>query len=206
MSEAHGPLIVDTNLTAFFNQLVTRAMARQQVAATEEVAQYLVRLLAEFARPESLYDRTPDGLTLKPLAALYADALAAESGDERNASLKRLGDVALFISGVFPDTLNRSLVDVDYYIAMGGNAYGSLSEAGSGRFRLLNALFAELAARFTALVDVLGEVSERAHFTDNRDIMRLYERFLRTGSVRVAQQLRALGIEPSLSATSTSRH
>jgi len=40
--------------------------------------------------------------------------------------MQRLGDTALFIAGVFADSLNRKLVDVDYYVAMGGTAYAQV--------------------------------------------------------------------------------
>lgn len=205
MRETDGALITESNLTTFFNQLVTEAIARQQFKANEEAVQYLVALLATFARPENFYERTHEGLTLRPLASLYATAIEAGSIDERNSTLKRLGDVALFIAGVFPDILNRQLVDVDYYIAMGGNAYGYLSEANGGRrWRYLRSIFAELAERFVKYVDILNDVSERSHFANNADIMRLYERWMRTGSDRIANRLRQLGIEPNC--TLSSRH
>lgn len=203
-------LIVDTNVQALFHELVSGAVARQQLRVTDETEYYLVNLLANFSRTSHFYDRTPDGLMLKPLAVLYGEALAAATPDERTLYLKRLGDLALFISGVFSDSLNRKPVDVDYYIAMGGNAYDYLSDTtrSTHRWQALSDVFEELAEKFVPLVDVLGEVCEQAPFrNDQRDIMRLYELWVRTGSQRAARQLRRLGIEPvGLESTSRSRH
>ena len=68
---------------------------------------------------------------------MYSDALEEESGEARNQILRRLGDVALFISGVFSRSLKRRVVDVDYYIAMGGGAYlGGLLYDFSGDYLL----------------------------------------------------------------------
>ena len=51
---------------------------------------------------------------------------------------QRLGDVSLFIAGFFARSFARKLIDVDYHIAMGGNAYSSLADtlqrSFSGRF------------------------------------------------------------------------
>ncbi|HXH04788.1 MAG TPA: hypothetical protein VNN09_15920 [Candidatus Competibacteraceae bacterium] len=202
----HPGLIVDANVREFFRGLVMAATRHQGVESTDDTLYYLVNLLTTFSRSESLFEHTSEGLMLRPLAQLYSEAVEATSGERRNLALQRLGDVALFISGVFPHSLSRKPVDVDYYIAMGGGAYGYLSAAAheTRRWRVLQAVFLELARNFTSYVDVLGEVCERAHFHDDSDILRLYELWLRTGSRRMAKQLRRLGIEPS--SGSLSRH
>jgi len=48
-----------------------------------------------------------------------------------------------------------------------------------------------MAARFEVFVDVLAEIAEMQELRSNRGLVRLYERFLHTGSQRVAEQLRA---------------
>lgn len=201
-------LIVDTNVTAFFHGLVTDAAGNQGLEAAADTLHYVVNLLASFTHADALYEPTPDGPMIKPLALLYAEAVDAPSVEVRNRALQRLGDLALFISGVFPDSLNRKLVDVDYYIAMGGSAYGYLSGRGRdlARWRVLSDTFDELAAKFTGFVDLLGEVSEKAHFRNDSDIMRLYEVWLRTGSERTARRLRGLGIQPLTGSASRARH
>jgi hypothetical protein len=145
---------------------------------------------------------------LRPLALLYGEALEAPSHEERNQALKRLGDVALFISGVFADSLNRKLVDVDYYIAMGGKAYSYLSDSSRNtlRWQVLSEVFEELASKFAVFVDILGEVSENAHFNRDVDVMRLYEVWLRTGSKRAGRRLQRLGIQPLHASVSRRQH
>ena len=50
-----------------------------------------------------------------------------------------------------------------------------------------------------AFVDVLGEVSERTSLSSNSDVLRLYERWLRTRSRRSGDLLAARGIVPNAS-------
>ncbi len=204
----HENLIVDTNVTEFFHGLVASAAGNQGLDAAAGTLHYVVNLLTTFTHADALYEPTPDGPMIKPLALLYADAVDAPSIEARNRALQRLGDLALFISGIFPDSLNRKLVDVDYYIAMGGGAYGYLSGRGQdlARWRVLSDTFDELAAKFTAFVDLLGEVGEQAHFRNDSDIMRLYEVWLRTGSERSARRLRSLGIQPLTGSVTRTRH
>jgi hypothetical protein len=90
--------------------------------------------------------------------------------------------------------LRRKLVDVDYYVTLGGYAYGSLGRSDRDRWA---SVFAELSDKFVNFVDVLSEVSERSGLTSNTDLLRLYEKWLRTGSRRNGTLLVQLGIVPN---------
>lgn len=201
-------LVTGMDVQEYFRQEVGVAMQHQQVRASDETTVYVVNLLAAFARADRLFEQRQGGAGLRPLALMYADALEAPTLETRHAILRRLADVALFMSGVFADSLQRKVVDVDYYVAMGVGAYGYLSENVRGPLRrsALAAVFRELAAKFQEFVDVLGEVSERAHLTSESDVLRLYDLWVKTGSRRAAQKLRELGLQPSLAAVSRRQH
>jgi hypothetical protein len=193
-----GGLITNTSIKEYFHDSVNEAIANQQIQASGETAYYLVNLLTAFSRSERLFDKGENGVDLKPLALIYADAVNEPNIKERTRLLQKLGDTALFIAGVFTDSLNRKLVDVDYYIAMGGNAYSTVADILRGAYHNDSAkrLFGELTEKFTEFVDVLNEVSEKSNLSTNADILRLYEIWIRTGSKRAAGQLRRLGIQP----------
>lgn len=207
--EPGRPLVTTTtSVREYFEDALHSAMDRQRMVADSATVHYVVELLTVFTRTEELFEKSSEGTTLKPLAAIYTDALQAPSPGCRHEALRRLGDTALFISGIFADSLNRKLVDVDYYIAMGGNAYGHLSETTPARQRdsALSEIFAELAAKFPDFVDVLGELSDSTQLSSGRDILRLYEIWLRTGSQRAARRLREAGIQPCEAVTTQTRH
>jgi hypothetical protein len=192
-------LITGMNVQEYFRDSVTTALANQKVEAGEDTVYYIVNLLAYFTHADRLFANTPEGVVLQPLALIYAEAVEAPSPEERQHLLRRLGDVALLISGLFSSSLNRKPVDIDYYIAMGGSAYGFLSDLNRGtvRGRAFRGIFGELSRKFQAFVDVLAEVGEKSPMNSSTDIMRLYEVWLRTGSKRTADRLRKLGIEPA---------
>ena len=170
----------------YFKELVDAAIARQNIGVGELTTFYVVQLLATFL--ERPVDDSPIGLQLA--RALHA------AGAEQRATLKQVGDVSLFVSGFFSDSLRRKLVDVDYYVNIGGSAYGALSRQADDTF---SPVFAELADKFVAFVDVLSEVSERSSCGSNADLLRLYERWLRTGSPRSGQLLVERGVLPNAS-------
>ena len=188
------------NLREFFRDSVHAALERQKVGVDDHTEHYVVNLLTMFARSEALFDAAPDGPRLKPLALLLADAATAATREERLRGLQRLGDVSLFMAGFFAQGFARRLVDVDYHVAMGGRAYGTLADTCrvGTRGRALATVFAELAQKFQRLVDALNDVSEMAHRHDHRDVLRQYEIWLKTGSPRAHGILRRLGVEPTL--------
>ena len=196
--EAAKPLVAVTNLREFFHDSVQTALRKQRVDVDDHTEHYVVNILTMFARSEELYDVTPEGVRLKPLAHMLADASEASSPQQRDEALRRLGDVSLFVAGFFAQSFARKLIDIDYHIAMGGRAYGTLADnlRGTMRGQAFAAVFLELAQKFQRLVDVLNEVAEMAHTHTDKDILRLYEIWLKTGSPRAYSILRRLGVAP----------
>ena len=174
----------------YFRDLVESALQHQHLAAREGTSFYLVNLLAGFVHADPAAPTADE-----PLGVRFVKALQ-EAGARQRDELRRVGDHSLFISGFFADSLSRSLVDVDYYIQLGENAYGSLARQADGTY---GDVFDELAGKFPAFVDVLGEVSERTAMASNADLLRLYEKWLRTRSRRSGDLLAARGIVPNAS-------
>lgn len=186
------------NLQEYFRSTLQAAIERQQFEIDDHTEHYVVNVLTLFSRSEALFDKTPEGRRLRPLALMLADAVHATSGMERACALQRLGDVSLFVAGFFARSFSRRLVDVDYHIAMGGRAYDSAAEVlrGTARGRALGGVFRELSVKFQQLVDALNEVAESACENSDQDLMRLYELYVKTGSPRARDQLLRLGVQP----------
>jgi len=174
----------------YFKELIETAMERQRLAVRDLTSFYLVNLLTGFVH----FDRSATP-TDEPLGIRLARALQT-GGIRQRDGLREVGDLSLFISGFFADSLTRSLVDVDYYIHLGECAYSSLAKHGDPA---LGDVFDELAGKFAACVDVLGEVSERSALTSNSDVLRLYQKWLRTRSRRSGDLLVERGIVPNSS-------
>lgn len=185
------PLLQEQTPAEYFKGLIDAALARQHLRANELTAYYLVNLLCRFMRPEGRMPFADD--SHQPLALRLGRALES-GGIEQRARLRNVGDFSLFMSGFFSDSFRRSSVDVDYYKSMGEYAYGSLSRRDEDTFC---EVFGELARKFVGFTDVLADVSERTGFVSNADVLRLYEKWLRTGSHRDGQRLVDRGILPN---------
>ena len=208
-NRASGERVVPVqNLREYFRESIDAAIDKHRVRVDPHAAHYVVNLLTIFARSEDLYEDHGESYGLKPLAIMMADALDAATAAQRSFSLQRIGDVSLFIAGFFADSLAHKLVDLDYYICMGGNAYGSLSEEirGTTRGQALANVYRELARKFQLLVDVLNEVRDGARQSSDIDVLRTYEVWLKTGSRRAASLLKQHGVVPMPNAVSRRNH
>ena len=187
-------LVAVSSLREFFRDAFHEASEHQHLDIDEQAEQYVVNLLTMFSRADALYEKTPEGLRIKPLAHMLAEALEAPSASGRQRALQRLGDVSLFIAGFFA----RKMIDIDYHIAMGGNAYSSLADTmqRTPAGRTIAGTYAQLAQKFQPLVDALNEVSEMSYVHTDADILRLYEIWMKTGSRRAHGLLSRLGVQP----------
>jgi hypothetical protein len=97
------------------------------------------------------------------------------------------------------EALARQRVGVDdhteHYVV---NVLTMFARSEGGRARALASVFAELAVKFQRLVDALNDVSEMSWRSSDRDVLRLYEVWLKTGSPRAHGLLRELGVSPAV--------
>jgi len=179
------------SVAAFFQEVLSAAIKNQGVDTSEPTECYLVNLLATFTKAP---------IDDEPLALMMASARAA-SPDERARQLKELGDKSLYVSGFFAESLEHKLIDIDYYIQMGGAAYVELGRyfRGYRDSRVFGDVYDELGNKFPLFVDVLAEISEQTSVTSNLSLVQLYERWLKTGSAWMARRLREHGVIPKKS-------
>jgi len=174
-----------------FSMMVSKAMKGQGIKASPMAEFYLSNLLTGFIDARRISGKT--------FSERFLKALGAEGGLKK-ILLKELADSSLFISGFFHESLKRKIVDVDYYMDMGIISYNMLSEFFSGNGRdyntTLSSLYREMSEKFLKFADILDEISEESSIKTALDLLRLYERWLKTKSKRTETLLRELGIEP----------
>ena len=193
MNDPQGRLIHATGLDDFFFEEVRGAFHKQKIQAHPHTEFYLVRLLSDFCRRDNLYNSLHHDDT--PLAILYLESLQ-NGGMNGLRTLKQIADFALYTSGFFQDSLHRHNIDLDYYVSMGGSAYRRLHSRAreTTHGEAFAETFWELSDRFLRFVDVLAEISERSNILKDSDLLRLYEKWLSTGSERLKQKLAEFGI------------
>src|SRR5262245_51230912 len=113
---------LERSVEAFFRDEVDRAFRQEGLAPGVMVEHYVVQLLAGYAAAR---------IENTPLALRMAEVVDAPPR-ERRKKLRDIGDTSLYVSGFWGESLEEAAVDVDYYVEMGGSAYGELARGGPG--------------------------------------------------------------------------
>ena len=177
------------DVRGWFRERLVSALDRHRMETSEPTRLYLVELLASFAGPDAR------GRIDRPLALQLADAVEAD-GVDRLRIYRELGDTALYTLGFFEDHVERRGISRSYVVTMGNRGYSSaetlarVSPAELAR----QPVYRELAHRFEGFVEVLDEVRESTQLRTPQDIVKLYERYKRTRSPKLAARLREEGV------------
>jgi hypothetical protein len=188
-------IVATASVSDFFEEAVVEAMKAQRVNASDSARSYLVALLTDLAKPGSPIERTLE----RPLTLLLDEALHTPELGERFDRLRTLGDGVLYSSGFFADHFEARGVDTSYLIGIGSTAYnnaGSLLRTGSSRDVNALDIFGELSSGFASFVAVIAEVANAtiaSGVATSRGLVKLYERWLKTRSDKLADALSSHG-------------
>lgn len=189
------------SLEDFFRDEVHAVCRKQNLQLEGPVASYVSQLLVRFSQSSSFIEQhLPSGDKSKEpvLALLWLEGLQ-KSPSEQLTQMQYLGDVALFTSGFFGERIERSLLDRDYYMAMGGQAYQQVSSLQQvlRSDAAVRELFLKLSQSFPHAVSVLEEISLRSTATQTHGLLRVYERWLKNHDHKARRVLQENGVIPS---------
>jgi len=177
------------DLRGWFRERLEAALGDRGLAAQESTRAYLVDLLARVGLGKE------NAALSRPLALQLAEARAAERDAERFRLYRALGDDALYLRGFCAEHLDHRGITTDYVATLGEAAYDQAGELALGS---AGEIYRELSRKFEPFANALDDVREGTALRTPSDIVRLYDRWTRTRSPRIAERLSAEGVFPSM--------
>jgi hypothetical protein len=142
--------INSASIKSFFSGLVHTSFLDLGKEKDRDAAGYLIDMLTEFARTESLYKlRDSEGKKIQTIVEILLESKntqAGGSGYEREVR-KYVGDFALFMSGIFRDYVNRGSY-LRYYMNEGMKSYFVVSRLDLERGEGNPIMFSKLSREF----------------------------------------------------------
>ena len=190
-------IVAAQSVSHFFREIVEEAKRVRGVEATDGATGYLVGLLEDFVHP----DRRAGEALDRPLTLLLDEALHETDPGDRFERLRVIGDGVLYGCGFFGDHFEARGVNARYLHGLGTRAYDAASSIlRRGANDAGPDLFEELAQKFDAFVEVVAEVADSTVAMGSETssgLLRVYERWLKTGSERLATALTSRGMVPT---------
>jgi len=168
----------------YFYEALEEALSRLHLKIESWTEFYLVELLTR-----QITNPAPQ----EPLVLQMEAALRTPSAHERFLRYRAMGDSALFLVGFCEEFLTRRGTTRRYVVSMGGHAYRSAASLSADG---LSRVYVTLSDGFDDFVQVLDEVREMTSARTQQDIVKLYEKWQRTGSSAAARRLQGTGVFP----------
>lgn len=157
-----------SQLQQFFNHIVERNYEEVGVRQSE-VHAYVANLLTEFCEVENLYKiKNADGRALTDVGEMLLESDPiygpAPSFDRERQVRKHIGDVALFFSGMFPESLNKHRLRRERletfldFVKAGKESYYIVSKFEHFEYVKVAPLFRRMSEEFERLVYGLNQV------------------------------------------------
>ncbi len=170
----------------YFQGQVTDACSVLKRKLPDEIEFYLVTLLCNFIDSPGISHHLHTPLALQLKIALESDHA------DKFKILKGLGYISLYFAGFFQEYFTGRAVDINYYIAMGANAYFRISEAQSDKH--FSEIYRLLGDEFSGLVDIVATIADKQEaIKKDSSLIALYEKWARTGSTRIQKILEEQG-------------
>lgn len=183
MSKNNNKIYLVKSSEEYFLEEFNRALEKTGYLISDELKMYMLKLLSKNILQNSDMDLD------KPLAIQFLESLN-EPTNICQRKLKAIADYTLYLSGYFAESFNKKIIDVDYYSKIGMKAYAEL-------YNLIGEscpVYYELYYEYYKLLEILTEISFHTMHTGTRNLLKMYDRWLVTGSCVLEKKLNEKGI------------
>jgi len=179
-----------------FSEALKEALTHRKVKSFPQLETYLVHMLKHYLDSKNLFSPVVvriENSEQKPetLAEMYLVAMSADSPKNKEI-MNILADRSLYLAGFFGDSLQKKIVDIDYYSDIGSVAYSNLATWTKDDH--LSQVYKTFSKRFLDFVDVLSYISDKSQVQSDHNVLRLYEKYIKTGSEVAREKLSQMGI------------
>lgn len=173
----------------FFFEEIEKISKRHGLQINPLITRYLAEILNKFATTEELKLTHPTEQKDMTPTQFWIEVQKLPSSQQLQA-LQFLGDYSLFTTGFFSEYVKGSLLDMDYFQAIGGKAYyraGEIKENLAAE-RSLNIYFS-LAESFRNFSEIFSELYDQTLLHSSDGSIKLFEKWQGSGSEHLTRLL-----------------
>lgn len=177
-------IILSTNLRGFFFEGLSELNKKSLCPIPESVIFYSSDVLDKFALSDDYFETSEGKIREKILGMKLLEATQFNR-DEQRRVYKEVGDMALLVCGYFSESINKKIVDTQYYSQIGKTAYSHLNNI-SPQFLDIPHFFGIVSTCFESMATLLSILATK---NGRKSVNSLFEKILRDESMTETEKL-----------------
>lgn len=178
-------IILSTNLKGFFFEGLSELNKKSLCPIPESVIYYSSDVLDKFALSEDFFEVSEGKVREKILGMKLLEATQF-SREEQKRVYKEVGDMSLMVCGYFSESVNKKIVDVQYYSQLGRMAYSHLNSVTPSFFDIPS-FYSMVATCFESLTTLMTAMASRERFDSGNNL--LFQRVMQGHDVSEKEML-----------------
>lgn len=195
MNPDHGKkIILSTNLQGFFFEDLNDLNKKSLCPVPESIIYYSSEVLDKFALSQDFFEFS-DGRVREKILGTKLLAASQMSREEQKKIYKEVADMSLLVCGYFSESVNKKIVDTQYYAQLGKMAYGHLNSCSPG-FLDIPSFYAMIATCFESMTTLLALLANKNRTGEDNTL--IFRKILKEEPVTDKEMLMS-GILPNTS-------
>jgi hypothetical protein len=158
-------IITETNLQSFFYEKLTQINKLSNSKIREELIYYLSTILNEYTLSSNFFESV-DGKNYEKVISLKFLEASNLSKEKQKISYKEIGDVTLFTCGFFSKSVEKKMINKDFYLGLGQSSYLMLQDLIPDYYGI-PAMFKNLAGFSPQLVNLLSLMAQESQISQH---------------------------------------
>lgn len=185
-------IILTANLKGFFFEGLSELNKKSICPVPESIIYYSSDVLDKFALSEDFFE-TADGKVREKILGMKLLEASLHNREDQKKIYKEVADMSLMVCGYFSESVNKKIVDTQYYAQLGKMAYSHLNTV-TPRFLDIPHFYGMVATCFESLTTLMTMLASKDRQGDKNSI---YERILKEENLSRDQYLKS-GVLPPL--------
>lgn len=187
-----GKIILSTNLKGFFFEGLSELNKKSLCPVPESIIFYSSDVLDKFTLSQDFFE-TSEGKVREKILGMKLLEATQLNRDEQKKVYKEVGDMSLMVCGYFAESVNKKLVDTNYYAQLGKMAYSHLNNV-TPKFLDIPHFYGMVATCFESLTTLMTLLASKERGHENNLI---FKKILKDEAVS-ERELLASGVVPPL--------
>jgi hypothetical protein len=185
-------IILTTNLKGYFFDGLSELNKKFICPVPESIIYYSSDVLDKFALSEDFFETT-DGKVREKILGMKLLEASLYNREEQKKIYKEVADMSLLVCGYFSESVNKKIVDTQYYAQLGKMAYSHLNNV-TPRFLDIPHFYGMVATCFESLTTLMTLLATKDRLCDKNLV---YERIMKDENISHIEMLKS-GVLPPL--------